>query len=348
MGTATPSVTPYLTVADGRAALAFYAEAFGARPGLRLDDPAGKVVHAEMRIGEAILFLLIAPGLAAGAGVAIGRSVTRPLARLKAGAERIGAGDLDTRIDIEAPDEFGALAQQFNAMAASLKEHQHQRLVNEKLAGIGRLAAGVAHEINNPLGVILGYVRVLSKKADGAFRDDLAVIETETLRCKEIVDGLLDLSRPIKPGVHPVDLRELADDVTARVSDSEQASGVSITVMGEGSVPGDALKLRQVVFNLVKNAVEAAAPDGHVEVRLVEADQYVELKVDDSGPGFTQEVREHLFEPFFTTKQRGSGLGLAVSRAIARAHGGDLTIGSIERGARLVLRLPRTPTGGAA
>lgn len=294
----------------------------------------------------AILFLLIAPALAAVAGIVIGRSVARPIARLKAGAERIGAGDLDTRIEVESPDEFGALAHQFNAMAASVKEHQHQRLINEKMASIGRLAAGVAHEINNPLGVILGYVRVLGKKAEAGLAEDLKVIEAETLRCKEIVDGLLDLSRPIKPGSNLVDLRELADDVAARLADSEQAKATSINVEGESSVPGDALKLRQVVFNLVKNAVEAADSEGRVEVRIVDHGDRAELSVSDSGPGLPDGVREHLFEPFFTTKPRGTGLGLAVSRAIARAHGGDLTAESPERGARLVLRLPHPSRGG--
>ena len=295
----------------------------------------------------AILFLLIAPALAAVAGIVIGRSVARPIARLKAGAERIGAGDLDTRIDVESPDEFGALARQFNAMAASVKEHQSQRLLNEKMASIGRLAAGVAHEINNPLGVILGYVRVLGKKAEAGLALDLKVIEAETLRCKEIVDGLLDLSRPIKPGSHLVDLRELADDVVARLADSEQAKAISINVEGESSVPGDPLKLRQVVFNLVKNAVEAAHSEGRVDIRIVDHDDRTELAVNDSGPGLPDGVRERLFEPFFTTKQRGTGLGLAVSRAIARAHGGDLTAETPERGARLVLRLPHPPRGGA-
>ena len=265
---------------------------------------------------------------------------------MKAGAARIGSGDLDTRIEIQCRDEFGALAEQFNAMAASVKEHQRRLFLQEKLAGIGRLAAGVAHEINNPLGVILGYVRVLGKKAEGGLREDLAVIETETLRCKEIVDGLLDLSRPPKPGVNPVDLRELADDVAAKLSESDQAQGIGICVEGEASAQGNVLKLRQVVFNLVKNAVEAAGPGGRVEVRIADGQGQTELAVSDDGPGFPAEVREHLFEPFLTTKPGGTGLGLAVSRAIALAHGGDLLVDAPGRGARVVLRLPRASERG--
>jgi signal transduction histidine kinase len=295
----------------------------------------------------AALFLLMAPAFAAGAGIVIGRSVARPLTLLKAGAERIGAGDLDTRIDIESADEFGSLARRFNAMAASLKEHQRRLLQNEKLAGIGRLAAGVAHEINNPLGVILGYARVLGKKAEGGLQEDLRIIEAETLRCKEIVDGLLDLSRPIKPGGGPVDLRELADDVAARLSNSDPAKGATVGVDGGAHAHGDALKLRQIVFNLVKNAMEAAGPGGRVSVRIADRGDHAELAVEDSGPGFPEEIRERLFEPFLTTKRQGTGLGLAVSRAIALAHGGDLLVDAAGGETRLVLRLPRPPGGGA-
>ncbi|MBI4511378.1 MAG: HAMP domain-containing protein [Deltaproteobacteria bacterium] len=293
-----------------------------------------------------ILFLMVAPTLAAGAGIVIGRSVADPVAKLRSGAERIAGGDLDTRIEIESQDEFGALAGQFNTMAAAIKQHQQERLQNERLAGIGRLAAGVAHEINNPLGVILGYVKILGKKAEGTLAEDLKVIEEETLRCKEIVDGLLDLSRPIKLGDDAVDLREVADDVVARLTASELAPAAPITVNGQAAVQGDARKLRQVVFNLVKNAVEAAGASGRVEVQLAQQDDRVELVVCDTGPGFEPAAREHLFEPFFTTKQRGTGLGLAVSSAIARAHGGEIRVAAPEAGARLALCLPRARQGG--
>lgn len=293
-----------------------------------------------------ISFLLVAPALAVSAGVVIGRSVARPMALLKVGSERIAGGDLDTRIEVESQDEFGALAKQFNTMAAAIKQHQQERVENERLAGVGRLAAGVAHEINNPLGVILGYVRILGKKAEGSLAEDLSVIEAETLRCKEIVDGLLDLSRPVKVGDELVDLRELADDVVARLMASELSPGAPVSVDGQAVVHGDTLKLRQVIFNLVKNAVEAAGQAGRVEVHMAQRDEQVEFVVSDTGPGFEADAREHLFEPFFTTKQRGTGLGLAVSQAIARAHGGEISVDTADVGTRLALRLPRSRHGG--
>ncbi len=230
-------------------------------------------------------------------------------------------------------------------MTASLKEHQDRLVQSEKLAGIGRLAAGVAHEINNPLGVILGYTRLLRKKAGGTLAEDLAVIEEETLRCQEIVEGLLDLSRPAQASAEAVDLRDLCDDVVGRLSDAHQLGGASVAVAGTGAAEGDARKLRQVVLNLVRNGVEAAGGGGRVDVRVVERDGAVEVEVSDTGPGVDPSVRDRLFEPFFTTKPRGTGLGLAVSQAIARSHGGEIAAGAAEGGgACFTLRLPR-PAG---
>lgn len=293
-----------------------------------------------------LLFLGVAPLFALFVVLYIARKVTRPVALLRAGAERLATGDLDARIQIGTRDELGDLADQFNAMAVALKRHQNDLIASERLATVGRLASGVAHEINNPLGVILGYARLLRKKAEGALAEDLSVIEDETLRCKEIVEGLLDLARPAQVGPNPVDLRELVDDVVERTSETQAVPGVAISVAGQGTALGAAPKLRQVLLNLIKNAVEAAAPTGNVGIELGESDGWAEVRVFDSGPGLTADVRDRLFEPFFTTKQRGTGLGLAVSRAIARAHGGDLFPTPPSNGACFVLRLPR-PQGEA-
>ena len=288
-----------------------------------------------------IFFVAGAPLLAIAVGAYVVRSVAVPVARLKRGAERLAGGDLDTRIEVEAQDEFGALARQFNVMTAALKDHQERLVQHEKLAGIGRLAAGVAHEINNPLAVILGYTRLLRRKAEGAAAEDLQVIEDETLRAKGIVDGLLDLSRPLR-GVHEaVELRALADDVVARLAGTKLLEGVRVDVEGQGLARGHAPKLRQVVLNLVKNAVEAAGPGGRVRVHIDVAGEVVRLCVEDSGPGLSPEARARLFEPFFTTKDAGTGLGLAVSQGIVRAHGGELGADEGEGGgARFVVTLP--------
>ena len=300
------------------------------------------VEGVERRTRRFLLALLVAaPAVAVAVSVLIGRSIARPVARLEAGAARIAEGDLEARIEVRGAPELEALAARWNEMTAALKRHQEQLVESEKLAGIGRLAAGVAHEINNPLGVILGYAKLLRKKCDGLMAEDLAVIEDETLRAKEIVDGLLDLSRPLPPGAEAVDLRALSDEVVSRLAEARLLDGVAISVDGRASAPGHPEKLRQVLVNLVRNAAEAAGEGGRIEVRIAERDGAAEVAVEDSGPGIPPERRGRLFEPFFTTKPRGTGLGLAVSRAIARAHGGELAAdGAPAGGARFALRLP--------
>ncbi len=292
-----------------------------------------------------IAVMIGAPILAALIILAIGRSVARPLARLHAGAARLAAGDLDTHIDEGAPDEFGALARQFNAMTAALKQHQAKLVENEKLAGIGRLAAGVAHEINNPLAVILGYTRLLQKRADGPLSEDLAVIEEETLRCKEIVEGLLDLSRPVQAGHDPVDLRDIAVDVVARLRESGVLDRIDVAVAGSAVAAGHPSKLRQVLTNLIRNAAEESPPGAIVEIDVGTEGGGAHVRVRDRGPGLDARRAARLFEPFFTTKDRGTGLGLAISRAIARAHGGDIEAENAPGGgASFTLRLPVAST----
>jgi signal transduction histidine kinase len=299
--------------------------------------------EVERRTRAMLVALLVsAPLVAAAVSLFIARSIAAPVARLEAGTARIAAGDLETRIEVRGAPELEALAGRLNEMAGALKEHQQRLVQHEKLAGIGRLAAGVAHEINNPLGVILGYAKLLRRKCDGSTADDLRVVEEEALRAKEIVDGLLDLSRPLPSGSgDPVDLRVLSDDVVSRLGEARLLDGVTVSVDGRASAPGDPDKLRQVLVNLVRNAAEAAGHGGAVAVHVAERDGAAEVAVEDSGPGVAPESRDRLFEPFFTTKPRGTGLGLAVSRAIARAHGGDLAAGAAGGGgARFALTLP--------
>jgi signal transduction histidine kinase len=300
----------------------------------------------ERRTYHGTLAVLIgAPLLALAVTLYVTRSVTVPMARLRVGAERIGKGDLDTHIEATSRDEFGALAAQFNAMAVALKEHQAKLVQSEKLAGIGRLAAGVAHEINNPLGVILGYAKLLRKRADGGLAEDLGVIEEEALRCKEIVEGLLDLSRPLQAGGEQIDLRATSEAVIARLWGVKMFDGsIAVHVEGAAVAEGHPSRIRQVLANLIRNAAEAAGHGGSVRVALSEVDGEARVEVSDTGPGLSGRVLEHLFEPFFTTKDRGTGLGLPVSRAIARAHGGDISATNAEGGGALfTLRLPRQP-----
>jgi signal transduction histidine kinase len=293
-----------------------------------------------------LFFLVGAPLLAVLVGAYVLRSVARPVERLRAGAERLASGDLTARVDLDSPDEFGALARQLNTMAASLAEHQDRLVQSEKLAGIGRLAAGVAHEINNPLAVILGYARLLHRGADEPAARDLQVIEDETLRAKLIVDGLLELSRPLAAEPEPLDLRALCEEAVARLRETGLLEGVEVSVEGAARVRGHPYKLRQVVLNLLRNAAEAAGPGGRVSLSVSQGPAGAEVVVRDSGPGLPAEAHARLFEPFFTTKPTGTGLGLAVSQGIVHAHGGDIRAGSPPGGGTVfTVSLPDVPPG---
>jgi len=300
------------------------------------------IQETAMRLIAALIVAI--PLFVVGAVLYLSRSVARPLARLSVGAAVVAAGNLDARIDIRTPDEFGALASEFNAMTVALKQHQARLVLSEKLAGIGRLAAGVAHELNNPLQVILGYLSLNRDVADRRLAAQLAATEEEALRCKQIVDNLLELSRPTAESA-PVELRGLCEDVASRLRVVVHDE-LDVSVDGSARALGDRPRLRQVIFNLIKNAVEAAGPTGRVAVRVRASDDRAEVEVSDSGPGIAPDARVRLFEPFFTTKPTGTGLGLAVSRATALAQGGDIDVRNGESGgAVFTLRLPLAPEG---
>ncbi|HEY6001495.1 MAG TPA: HAMP domain-containing sensor histidine kinase [Anaeromyxobacter sp.] len=295
-----------------------------------------------------LVLMGIAPLFTAGVALFIGRSVSRPLALLGEGAARVASGDLDARIELDTEDEFGILAAEFNAMTAALKEHQRKLVESEKLAGIGRLAAGFAHEINNPLMVLLGFVTRRRREAQGKHARELEIEEREILHCKEIVQELLDLARPLDARGGPVNLRELCDDVVSTLRSSGNLEVQRAAVEGAATALGAPGKLRQVVVNLVKNAAEATGPSGSIDIGIASAGPWAEITVNDDGPGIGADVRARLFEPFFTTKSNGTGLGLAVSRSIAHAHGGDIEVGHPARGASFKLRLPSAEDAGEA
>jgi two-component system NtrC family sensor kinase len=308
---------------------------------------AGAIQHSTFR--WTLASLIVATLFAIAVGAYLSRSIAIPIRRLGVGAARLASGDLETRIEEAERDELGQLARQFNLMTAALKEHQSRLVQSEKLAGLGRLAAGVAHEINNPLGVILGYTRLLQKQAAGEVAVDLKVIEDEALQCQRIVEGLLDLSRPIRLAPEQVQLRDLCEEVTLRLRESGQLEGVQVLVRGAAVVEGDAHHLRQIALNLVKNAAEALGAHGTIAVSITSEKGAVHLAVADDGPGLSADLRERIFEPFFTTKPSGTGLGLAVSQALARAHGGGIEAASAAGGgAVFTLRLPLPAPGSRA
>ena len=303
---------------------------------------------------------------AAVAAVLIGitqyRRVVGPVRRLAEGARRFAAGQLDEPIATTGDAELAGLAGDFNRMAADLRAihrdlEERVRTAGrelaraERLASVGYLAAGVAHEINNPLGIIAGYgERALRQLAHAngppdaeRLRSALTVMCDEAFRCKRITDGLLSLARPGAAARGPVSLAAVAADVARAVAALPPSAGRAVTVTGSsaGHVVANADELRQVVLNLVVNAVEATAPGGRVTIDVADG----QLMVTDDGRGLSADEIGRAFEPFYTTKRaegRGTGLGLSIAQAIVSDHGGTLTAASdgVGRGSTFTLRLP--------
>lgn len=308
--------------------------------GQRSEDARARTDRA--RAEEQVVHLtlvLLAVALAIVTGVQLARAVAGPLEALRRGAQRLATGDLQTRVAPVRADEIGEVALAFNAMAADLAAHEQRLVQSETLASVGRLAAGVAHEVANPLAVIIGYARLLERHADGAVVADARRIGLEAERCQAIVQGLLDLARPPRLSRVPVDLAEVVADVGASLAAAGLDARVAVT--GAATVSADAKKLRQIVWNLLRNAAEAA-PGAPIDVRLEAGAGVARLHVEDRGPGVADDMLPRLFEPFASSKGGGTGLGLAVSAALARAHGGTLTHAgrAASGGAAFVLELP--------
>lgn len=277
-------------------------------------------------------------------GLLLTRSILHPLSELRGGVLRIAKGDLGTRMHLPGRDEFAELAACFNQMAQDLTAHQEERVRSQRLAAIGQIAAGIAHEINNPLGVILGYVKLMLKSPEHVKSGDLQIIEDEARQCQRIVQGLLELARPLRIESGPVDLAEIAHETLVRLQESAQLQRINVSAfVGEQSVVvnGDETKLRQVVYNILMNALEAMPTGGSLALEIVQEPAEVRLMISDSGAGINPENVPRLFEPFFTTKASGTGLGLVTSQSIMHAHGGRIDIDSnLGGGTRVSICLP--------
>jgi signal transduction histidine kinase len=230
-------------------------------------------------------------------------------------------------------------------MAAALEDHQQKLLQSSRLALIGQVAAGVAHEINNPLGVILGFARVARARGESQpVSEPLRIIEEEARECQRIVQELLDLGRPVASGTSIIDLVEIVRETVDRLREINALGKRSVELPASTAtalVRADPAALRQVVANLVRNAVDATSETGVIALRLQQDGDFLELEVNDNGHGIAPDALPRVLEPFFTTKPHGTGLGLAICQVIANAHGGTLAVRSEgDSGTEVRLRLP--------
>jgi len=298
------------------------------------------------------------------------RHILRPVQELHQGARRVAQRDFDYRVSIQSPDEMGELAESFNLMTErfqevmqdldrQVQERSRQLVRSERLASVGFLAAGVAHEINNPLTAIRWSAESLESRLSTLLKDAsddeaaivkqyLGMIQSESERCQAITRRLLDFSRDQNTEkVHQnltVIVRETLSLITHIRRYLEARIEFTHTEPCELEINGHEIK--QVILNLAANALDATSGSGVVKVEIIEQVDWVELRFTDNGCGMTPETISNLFEPFFTTKPtgQGTGLGLSISHRIVTDHQGRIEVRSEGPGlgSTFIVHLPRT------
>ncbi|MFY3745176.1 sensor histidine kinase [Anaeromyxobacter sp. Red801] len=291
------------------------------------------------------------------AALLMSRTLTRPLRSLADGVRRLGE-DLSVRVPVGGGREIAVVGEAVNRMAAVMREHlaerersERQLRETEKLASIGEMAAGLAHELNTPLSNIRALASLAKRDLEAgpadprALSQDLADVTEQTRRCSAIIQGLLRFARRQPPALAAHDVDALVHGALELVRLRAEGKGVALAFQPGPARPAvvDAAQLEQVFVNLLLNAIDASGPGGRVEVSTAAADGRVSVRVTDHGAGIDPEHLPRIFDPFFTTKEvgQGTGLGLSVSYGIVRSHGGALRVDSAPgRGATFTVELP--------
>lgn len=326
--------------------------------------------------------MLLSGGLSFGLLALLGRLfyvwIFYPLNVLIAGSQRVASGDFRYEIQLETHDEMGGLAEAMNNMVhrfrtirdsldRQVKERTREVVRSEQMASVGFLAAGVAHEINNPLASIALCAESLEERVQDIIQEDdlkpddehneeitvlrnyLRMIQDEAFRCKQITERLLDFSRLGDVERHATDLTDLVSGVIEMVRHVGKYRDKQIDFQPTETVFAhiSSQEIKQVVLNLITNALDSLDPGGQVKIELSQDATRANLTVEDNGCGMTDEVLQHIFQPFFTRRRdgTGTGLGLSISYRIIQDHGGSIQPHSDGpgHGSRFTVRLPLQP-----
>ncbi|MBE9574221.1 MAG: cache domain-containing protein [Proteobacteria bacterium] len=324
--------------------------------------------YADMRSKAlSVLVLIIVAGmlLAIGLGYILEKKIMSPVHRLIKAGHQVSEGSLTPEIGAISKGEIGVLQNTFQDMVAAMGRRraaaENRLLQSEKQASVGRLAAGVAHEINNPLTGVLTYTHMLLRRKDigDDIRSDLQTIVESTERVRKIVKGLLDFSRQTKLDQEPTEVNRLIRSTISVMENQALVIGVSIEFNPGEDLPMltlDRNQFQSVLLNIIINALDATEPGGSIRVStgisLSASDagkKGVEIAITDTGCGIPQEDLDKLFDPFFTTKEvgQGTGLGLSVSFGIVQRHGGTIRVQSeVDHGSTFTIWLPVDERGG--
>ncbi len=282
--------------------------------------------------------------------------VHRPMSELQDKIAQVREGDLTVSVNFaDRNDEIGDLGKDFNNMVRQLREsreeiqrlHRTQMSRAEHLATLGELAAGLAHEIRNPLAGIAGVIEIIGRDLpkESPARSVLKDVRSEVLHINKIVSELLEIARPKQPDFHEADLNATADHAVMFARDQATSRGVNLELTREADpimIEHDAGQIHQVLLNLLLNGIQACESGGKVTLQVAQSEDTAELTVVDTGKGIPAEILSNIFRPFFTTKGNGTGLGLSLARRMVEGHGGKIEVASWPgKGSRFLVVLPK-------
>jgi len=281
--------------------------------------------------------------------------VERPLEELMDTIARVRRGDLTARVGFaKRDDDIGQLGRQFNEMVDRLQRnrgeieelHAREMARAEHLASLGELAAGLAHEIRNPLAGIAGVVDVMGKElpANSPSRAVMGDVQDEIMHIQAILNDLLSYARPRPPSFHPADINVTVEQAVLLAQQQVLTKPVQVLFEpknGLARVLHDPALIQQVVLNIVMNGIQAIPKEGQVKVAVRGENENVVVEIADTGRGISEEALPKIFKPFFTTRSEGTGLGLSLANGIVRAHGGRIEVSStLGKGSQFRICLP--------
>jgi signal transduction histidine kinase len=344
-----------------------------------VQEPIGSAYFELRRLEtNSLLFIIAGILLTALTGIFFARSIERPIKALTLGTEAVSRGELGYHISIDSVDEMGKLATAFNQMTRDLRDSQERLILSEKLASLGTMAAGMAHEIKNPLVSLRTFTQLLQQKwEDKEFREKFSsIIPHEIERINRIAESLLKFGRPMKPELTRVDINALLEEVLMLFESEAKKYNVSITkkLAALPEIAGDPGQLSQALVNIVKNAIESMQEKGGELIVKTDVGEVIKLggartrqgtkmgeemvwgeeeelgrpvpvvfiEVTDTGIGIEQENLKSLFDPFFTTKMTGTGMGLPITLRIIEEHKGSIKVRSYPgKGTTFIITLPQ-------
>ncbi|MEK6581150.1 MAG: ATP-binding protein [Nitrospirota bacterium] len=307
----------------------------------------------------ALLAIII---LGAIINIKLATSISTPIRNLEKITKKVAVGDLSESVAVEGNDEIASLAVSFNIMeeklrialtrlenkVIELREKQSRLVEAEKLASIGILATGIAHELNNPLTSVLTFSHLMLEDLpkEAPYYEKIKIMARETERARNIVRQLLSFAKETPLNTMKININRPVTEIIDSLIAQGIFRDIELTLNLSDTLPeiyADPARIGQVVLNILLNAVHAITPQGRIEVTTRVMDNFLEIIFSDTGCGISEEHITKIFDPFFTTKElhKGTGLGLAVSYGIIKKHGGEIRVeSSVGKGSTFIVRLP--------